>query len=79
MLITISVNGFHPPSGEVVVDEHESEPFAGWLQLLGILDRLLPGPAGSLGSALRRGGQLDPGAKGKLGQDVGHVGVDRMP
>lgn len=79
VLITISVDGFQPPSGDVVADEHEAEPFAGWLQLLGILDRLLLGPVGSLGSALRLRGQLDPGAEGKLGQDVGHVGVDRMP
>jgi hypothetical protein len=79
VLISINVDGFRPPSGAVVVDEGESEPFAGWLQLLGILDRMLLAPAGSVGSALRLHGQLDPGAEAKLGQDVGHVGVDRVP
>lgn len=70
MLITIRVDGFRPPSGEVGADEHESVPFAGWLQLLGLLDQLLLSAAGSLGPALRLRGQLDPGAKAELGQDV---------
>lgn len=70
VLITISIDGFKPPSGEVVADEDESESFAGWLQLLGILDRLLLGPAGSLRPARRLGGQLHPGAEAELGQDV---------
>ena len=47
-----------------------SQPFAGWLELLGILSRLLPSGDGSTGAAQRLRGQLHPGAETELGQDV---------
>jgi hypothetical protein len=70
MLITIRVNAVGPPSGELVVDQHESQPFAGWLELLGILTGVLASPDESPGVAHRLGGQLHPGAETEFPEDV---------
>lgn len=80
MIITIRVEGHRAlPEGDVVVDEAAAIPFAGWLQLLGLLSSALPEGAASLGLTQGLGGQLDSGAHAELGEDVGHVGVDRVP
>ncbi|MGH8973501.1 MAG: hypothetical protein ACRD0C_09900 [Acidimicrobiia bacterium] len=79
MLITIRVDALGPPSGDVVVDDEASRPFAGWLELLGILAHVLPPPTApgpprdpgwSAGAAQGLGGQLDPRREIELGQDV---------
>ena len=70
MLITIRVDAVGPPSGALVVDQGNSQPFAGWLELLGILSRLLPSGDGSTGAAQRLRGQLHPGGQTELGEDV---------
>ena len=70
MLITIRVDVLRPPSGALVVDQGDSQPFAGWLELLGILSRLLPSGDGSPGATQGLRGQLHPGAETQLGQDV---------
>ena len=46
------------------------QPFAGWLELLGILTGLLPSGDGSSGAAQRLRGQLHPGGQTELGEDV---------
>ena len=77
-MITIRVEGRGPPSGEVAVDEGAPIPFAGWLQLLGILSDALFDP-GSPGLAHGLRGELDPGGDAQLGEDVGQVGVNGVP
>ena len=59
-----------PPSGALAVDEGDPQPFAGWLELLGILTGLLPSGDGSSGAAQRLRGQLHPGGQTELGEDV---------
>jgi hypothetical protein len=59
MVITIWVEDQHPVAGRAGVDEQRPRPFAGWLQLLGLLADLverkdLDAPAAGLG------GQLNP-------------------
>ena len=70
MLITIRVDAVGPPSGALAVDEGVPQPFAGWLELLGILTGLLPSGDASSGAAQGLRGQLHPGGETKLGQDV---------
>jgi hypothetical protein len=80
VMITIRVEGGRAhPSGEVAVDEAQPIPFAGWLQLLGILSAALPEEPASLGLTQGLGGQLDPGAHPQLGEDVRQMGMDRVP
>lgn len=70
-MITIRVEGSRPqPSGDVAVNEALPTPFAGWLQLLGILSGAFADGAGSVGLADGLAGQLDPGAHAELGEDV---------
>ncbi len=70
MLITIQVDAVGPPSGALAVDEGHPQPFAGWLELLGILTVLLPSGDGSTGASERFGGQLHPGGETQLGENV---------
>ena len=70
MLITIQVDALRPPSGALAVDGGDAQPFAGWLELLGILTGLLPSGDGSSGAAQRLRGQLHPGGQTELGEDV---------
>ena len=70
MLITIQVDAVGPPSGALAVDAGDPRPFAGWLELLGILTGLLPSGEASPGAAQRLPGQLHPGGETKLGEDV---------
>jgi hypothetical protein len=71
VIITIRVEGDRAlPEGDVAVDEAPPIPFAGWLQLLGVLSCALPEGASSLGLAEGLPGQLDPGVHAELGEDV---------
>ena len=70
MLITIQVDAVGPPSGELAVDEGDPQPFAGWLELLGLLTGLLPAAQGSTRAPQRLPGQLDPRRETELGEDV---------
>jgi hypothetical protein len=71
VIITIRVDGDRAlPEGEVAVDGAPPIPFAGWLQLLGVLSSALPDGAASLGLAESLLGQLDPGLHAQLGEDV---------
>ena len=70
MMITIQVDALGPPSGALAVDEGDPQPFAGWLELLGILTGLLPSGEASAGPAQRLRGQLHPGGEAELGEDV---------
>ncbi len=79
-MIVIRVEGGRAlPSGEVAVDEAAPIPFAGWLQLLGILSGALPEEPASLGPAQDLPGQLDPGRHPELGEDVRQMGVNGVP
>jgi hypothetical protein len=70
LMITIRVDGRAPPSGQIVVDEGPPIPFAGWLQLLGILSAALPEESASAGLAQGLGGQFDAGGHAELGEKV---------
>jgi len=70
MLITIQVDAVGPPSGALAVDQGDPRPFAGWLELLGILTGLLPSGEASSGAAQRLPGQLHSGGETELGEDV---------
>jgi hypothetical protein len=70
MLITIQVDAVGPPSGALAVDGGDAQPFAGWLELLGILTGLLPSGDGSSRAAQRLRGQLHSGGETELGEDV---------
>ena len=70
MLITIQVDAVGPPSGALAVDEGDPRPFAGWLELLGILTGLLPSGEASSGAAQRLPGKLHSGGETELGEDV---------
>jgi hypothetical protein len=41
MVITIWIDDQHPVTGRAGVDDQQSQPFAGWLQLLAILHNLI--------------------------------------
>ena len=59
VIITIRIDGDRAlPEGDVAVDEAAPIPFAGWLQLLGVLSCALPEGAASLGLAKSLPGQL---------------------
>jgi hypothetical protein len=60
MVITIWVEDQHPVAGRAGVDGRPPRPFAGWLQLLGLLADLVERQAGSAAPAAGRGGQPDP-------------------
>ena len=70
VLITIRVDAVAPPSGDLAVDEGDPQPFAGWLELLGILTRLLPSGQGLAGASQGLRGQRHPGGDTELGEDV---------
>jgi hypothetical protein len=70
MLITIRVDALSPPSGALAVDEDSPQPFAGWLELLGMLTGLLPSGDPSSGAAQGLRGQLHAGGETELGEDV---------
>ena len=70
MRITIQVDAVGPPAGALAVDEGDPQPFAGWLELLGILTGLLPTAEPSPGAPQRLSGQLYPRAEPELGEDV---------
>jgi hypothetical protein len=70
MRITIRVDAVGPPAGDLAVDEGTPQPFAGWLELLGILTDLLPSGGRSAGAAQRLRGQLHTGGETELGEDV---------
>jgi|GEM_PF-5268474 len=88
VMITIRVDDTRAVEGDVTVEDGGVTRFIGWLDLLAILARVLPGPAGtappwvatpSVGAVAEGlGGQLHPRRQAELGQDVGHVGVDRV-
>jgi hypothetical protein len=60
MVITIWVEDQHPVAGRAGVDDQPPRPFAGWLQLLGLLSDLVERQAVSESPAAGGGGQLDP-------------------
>ena len=70
MQITIQVDAVGPPSGALVVDRGDPQPFVGWLELLRMLSDLMPPGERSPGTAQRLPGQLHAGAEIQLGQDV---------
>jgi hypothetical protein len=59
MVITIWVEDQYPVAGRAGVEGRPPRPFAGWLQLLGLLADLVEGKDLDASSA-GRGGQLDP-------------------
>jgi hypothetical protein len=60
MVITIWVEHQHPVAGRAGVDGRPPRPFAGWLQLLGLLSDPVEGQAASAAPAAGLGGQPDP-------------------
>jgi hypothetical protein len=70
MLITIRVDAVGPPLGALAVDEGDPQPFAGWLELLGILTGLLPSGGGSSGAPQGLRGELHSRGETELGEDV---------
>jgi hypothetical protein len=61
VMITIRVEGSRAlPSGDVLVDEAAPMPFAGWLQLLGILSGALAEDPASVGLTEGLPGELNP-------------------
>ena len=70
-MITIRVEGSRAlPAGDVMVNESAPMPFAGWLQLLGLLSTALAEDPVSVGLAERPSGQLDARVHTELGEDV---------
>ena len=69
VIIRITVEVGHPLSGRIGPEGASAEPFAGWLQLLEMLTRLVE-PAASSGTAGGSSGDLGPRAHTELGQDV---------
>ena len=70
MLITIRVDAVGPPSGALFVDTDFPRPFAGWLELLGILTDLLASGGESSRAAQSLRGQFHTGSEIELGEDV---------
>jgi hypothetical protein len=60
MVITIWVEDQHPVAGRAAAGDQQPQPFAGWLQLLGLLSDLVERPAGSAAPSAGRGGQPNP-------------------
>jgi hypothetical protein len=59
MVITIWVEDQHPVTGRAGLSDQPPRPFAGWLQLLGLLSDLVEQPAASQTPAAGLGGQPD--------------------
>jgi hypothetical protein len=60
MVITIWVEDQHPVAGRAGIEGRPPRPFAGWLQLLGLLADLVERQATSETPAAGLGGQPDP-------------------
>jgi hypothetical protein len=60
MVLTIWAEDQHPVAGRAGVEGRPPRPFAGWLQLLGLLADLVQEQVDSEAPAAGRGGQLDP-------------------
>jgi hypothetical protein len=60
MVITIWVEGRDPVVGRAGVGDQPPRPFAGWLQLLGLLSDLVERREGSEATPAGLGGQPDP-------------------
>jgi hypothetical protein len=60
MVITIWVEDQHPVAGRARVGDQEPRPFAGWLQLLGLLSDLVERQEVSEATSAGLGGQPDP-------------------
>lgn len=79
MVITIWVEDRDPVAGRAAVGDQQPRPFAGWLQLLGLLSELVERQAVSEAPAAGLGGQPDPRAQPQLGENVGHMGMYGAP
>jgi hypothetical protein len=60
MVITIWVEDRHPVEGRAGVGDQPPRPFAGWLQLLGLLSDLVEQQQVSKATPTGLGGQPDP-------------------
>jgi hypothetical protein len=60
MVITIWVEDQHPVAGRAGIGDQPPRPFAGWLQLLGLLSDLVERQEGSEAPPAGLGGQPDP-------------------
>jgi hypothetical protein len=60
MVITIWVEDRHPVVGRAGVGEQPPRPFAGWLQLLGLLSDLVERQEASEATPAGLGGEPDP-------------------
>jgi hypothetical protein len=60
MVITIWVEDRHPLGGRAGVDDQPPRPFAGWLQLLGLLSDLVERQEASEATPAGLDGELDP-------------------
>ena len=60
MVITIWVEAQHPVVGRARVGDQEPRPFAGWLQLLGLLSDLVERQEGSDATSAGLCGEPDP-------------------
>jgi hypothetical protein len=60
MVITIWVEDRHPVGGRAAGGDQPPRPFAGWLQLLGLLSDLIEQQEGSEAPSAGLGGQPDP-------------------
>jgi hypothetical protein len=60
MVITIWVEDWHPVVGRAGVGDQPPRPFAGWLQLLGLLSDLVGGQERSEAPSAGLGGEPDP-------------------
>lgn len=60
MVITIWVEAQHPVVGRARVGDQQPRPFAGWLQLLGLLSDLVERQDVSEATPAGLGGQPDP-------------------
>jgi hypothetical protein len=60
MVITIWVEDRHPVVGRAAGGDQPPRPFAGWLQLLGLLSDLIQQPEASEATPAGLGGEPDP-------------------
>ncbi len=67
VMIRIRVHASQPPCGWAGADGGPAEAFAGWLQLLEILGRLVGGEPGSAPPSGGGGGHLDARGQAQLG------------
>lgn len=75
MRIWIEIEQRRPLVGQVRRERGEPAPFAGWLALLGILERVVED--GLEPPAHRLGGELDARGKVELAQRAGDMRADR--